>query len=57
VSEEPLFTEREGVFYQFISWLHLQKGFVLVDRTTGDIPTLNDTISAIKEFISWSEDQ
>ena len=51
MSEERIFSLDEGWLYQFISWIHIEKGFVLVDRKTGDIPTFDDMIDSIKEFV------
>jgi hypothetical protein len=50
--DERIFTLDEGWLYQFISWIHIEKGFVLVNRKTGDIPTFDDMIDSIKEFVT-----
>lgn len=49
--EEPIFTLDEGWLYQFISWIHLERGLVLVDRMTADTPIFDEMIDAIKEFV------
>ena len=51
MSKEPLFSLDEGWLYQFISWILIEKGFVLVDRKTGNMPTFDDMIDSIKEFV------
>ncbi len=50
MKEEPIFTREQGQLYRFISWLQLEKGYVLVDRRTADTPSLGDMIKAIQEF-------